>query len=104
VPNASNFPLERLWQRTPPRVTERRKKARGPALTARERRRKQRLTVLINTEVLNRLRNAVFWTPGLTMTGVVEKSISDAIESLEQRRGSEFPQRSEELKAGRPPR
>ena len=85
-------------------MTERRKKARGPALKATERRRKERLTVLISGEVLNRLRNAVFWSPGLTVTGVVEKCIADAIESLEERRGAEFPQRSEELKAGRPPR
>jgi hypothetical protein len=96
--------LERLWHRTLPRVTERRKKARGPSLRAAERPDKERLTVLISGEVLNRLRNAVFWTPGVTMTGIVEKCISDAVESLEQLRGGEFPQRSEELKAGRPPR
>ena len=85
-------------------VAERRRKARGPALTAREMRDKERLTVLIRSDVLNRLRNAVFWTPGMTMTSIVERCISDAVSMLEQQRGSEFPQRSEELKAGRPPR
>jgi hypothetical protein len=90
--------------KAPPEVAERRKKARGPALRAREQSGKERLTVVIRGDVLNRLRNAVFWTPGLTMTGIVEQCISDAVSMLEQQRGSEFPQRSEELKAGRPPR
>lgn len=85
-------------------MTERRKTARGPAVRIRERRSKERLTVLISGDVLNRLRNAVFWTPGITMTGIVEKCISDAIASLEDQRGAKFPQRSRELKAGRPPR
>ena len=85
-------------------MTERRKKARGPRLTTVERREKERLTVQIDGEVINRLRNAVYWTPGLTMTGVVEQCISDAIRGLERRRGGAFPQRSHPLKAGRPPR
>jgi hypothetical protein len=84
-------------------VTERRKRARGPRLTTVERREKERLTVQIDGEVLNRLRNAVYWTPGLTLTGVVEQSISDAVRAFERRRGKRFPQRSQELKAGRPP-
>ena len=84
-------------------LSERRKRARGPAVPIIDRP-KERLTVLISGEVLNRLRNAVFWTPGVTMTGIVERCISDAIATLEKERGARFPQRSSELKAGRPPR
>jgi len=85
-------------------VTERRKRARGPKLRTVERRGKSRLTVQIDGHVLDRLRNAVYWTPGLTMTGLVEHCISEAVKGLERRRGSEFPERSHPLKAGRPPR
>ncbi len=95
--------MARLWH-FHSGVTERRKRARGPRLAAIERRGKSRLTVQIDGEVLNRLRNAVYWTPGLTMTGLVERCTADATRSMERRRGEAFPEREEQLKAGRPPR
>ena len=96
--------MARLWHLPAVCVTERRKRPRTPRLRAVERRQKERLTVQIDGEVLDRLRNAVYWTPGLTMTGLVERCIAEAIRGMERRRGAAFPQRSEPLKAGRPPR
>lgn len=65
---------------------------------------KQRLTVQLAGGVLDRLRNAVFWTPGLTITGFIERCISETVDPMEKERGDEFPERSHHLKAGRPPR
>jgi len=81
----------------------------GPALERRTSPRKaspdkERLTVQLGAEILNRLRNAVFWTPGLTMTRLIEHCIIHAVDGMERKRGRAFPQRFDQLKAGRPPR
>ena len=83
----------------------------GPALDRRADRRpprgaaqRQRLTVQLPSEVLDQMRDAVYWTPGLTMTGLVEQCMRQMIERLEGDRGSKFPKRKEQLRAGRPPK
>lgn len=63
---------------------------------------KKRITVEISEEVVERLKNAVFWTPGLTLAGVIEESLSVVLACLEEERGEPFPQRTTELKTGRP--
>jgi len=47
-------------------------------------------------------RDAVFWTPGLTLSSLVEDALIEAITKLEFERGSCFPPRRANLKAGRP--
>lgn len=63
---------------------------------------KQRVTVQISTELLNRLKNAVYWTPGITISSSIESAIEDKLRVLEKSNNGEFKQRPEELKAGRP--
>jgi hypothetical protein len=65
---------------------------------------KQRLTLNLDGDLIDRARNAVFWTPGLTLSGLAERALQEAIEKLERGRGDAFPQRSEDLRAGRPPK
>lgn len=99
-------------------VTERRKGKRGeerrhplrelarlrPAGPAVERRggERSRITVQLPAATLDRLRNAVYWTPGVTLTGFVERCVSERVDRMEQERGSTFPSRTKELKPGRP--
>jgi hypothetical protein len=65
----------------------------------------QRLTIQIRPELAERLRNAVYWTPGLTVAGLVEESLGKALASLEKRKGGPFPPRKgKQLKRGRPVR
>lgn len=77
---------------------------------------KQRLTVQISAEILERAKNSVYWTRGLTLAQFTEQALEKAIVSLEKgstifndetgealkAKGESFPQRREELKSGRP--
>lgn len=63
---------------------------------------KQRVTFQLSSEVVNHARNAVYWTPGLTMSGLAEMALRREIELLEEKRGRPFSERAQELKAGRP--
>ena len=65
---------------------------------------------------IERAKNAVYWTRGLTLAQLMEESLNKAISSLEKtsviyddktgsplkNKGEEFPQRKEDLKSGRP--
>lgn len=63
---------------------------------------KQRITVQISQDVIERLKNAVYWTPGLTLAALAEEAFSKAVDSLENERAATFPKRKNELKTGRP--
>ncbi|WP_323221392.1 hypothetical protein [Limnoraphis robusta] len=63
---------------------------------------KQRLTVQLPVEVIERARNSVYWTPSLTLAGLVEEALENWINQLETVHGEPFPQRLGELKTGRP--
>jgi len=66
---------------------------------------KQRMTVTLPVELLERLRNAVYWTPGLTLARLIEEAVTDTIAAMERRsHGEPFPKRIAQLKGGRPRR
>jgi predicted DNA binding CopG/RHH family protein len=63
---------------------------------------KQRITVQISENVIERIKNAVYWTPGLTLAWLAEEAFTKAVDVLEEERKTPFPKRKEELKTGRP--
>lgn len=63
---------------------------------------RERLTAQIPREIIERARNAVYWTPGLTLAGLTEIAIEKLLDELEEKLGKPFPPRTTELKAGRP--
>lgn len=63
---------------------------------------KQRITVQISLEVIERVKNAVYWTPGLTLAALAEDAFIAMVDQLESARKKPFPKRREELKTGRP--
>ena len=64
---------------------------------------KQRITLHISSSVIDRVKNAVYWEPGLTLAGFAEEALERALNELEAERGSPFPQRREHrLRGGRP--
>lgn len=63
---------------------------------------KQRVTLTLSKSLIDKARNAVYWTPGLTLTALTEEALATALEQLEQNRGNKFPQREGELRPGRP--
>lgn len=68
------------------------------------RRSQQRLTVLLPTSLLDRLRNAVYWTGTRPLAQIIGDAIEQAVAHMEQANGGAFPQRLAPLKPGRPRR
>ena len=63
---------------------------------------KQRMTVQISHEVVEKAKDAVYWTPGLTIAKLTENAIKEAVAKIEKRNGKSFSEREEELASGRP--
>lgn len=89
------------------RSGDRRKSDRKTRLPVREDERvvaRERLTVKLPGELIDHLRDAVYYTDGITITSVLEDSIRAHIARLEKQRGAAFPKRLEDLRPGRPRR
>lgn len=65
-------------------------------------RRKERMTFHLPLEVIERVKNAVYWTPGLTLADLAAEALREAVDRMERKRGEPFPPRKAELKGGRP--
>ncbi len=63
---------------------------------------KERLTVHVPIGLINGVKNAVYWTPGMTLAGFAEEAFQEYLLKLEDKRGEVFPPRRSELKGGRP--
>ena len=101
-----NSPLDTVVPRGDPEgdtpilsATTERKRARedGPGRVT-----KERLTVHVPVELIDRVKNIVYWTPGLTLARLAEEALMREVEKREKERGEPFPHRAEELKGGRP--
>jgi len=68
-----------------------------------ERSRTARLQVLLDEDVVERAKRAVFWTPGLTLTALVEEALAREVERREAERGATFEPRTGRLPPGRRP-
>ena len=64
--------------------------------------RRSKVSAEVDYDVADRVKNAVYWTPGLTMERFIEKALEDAIDKLEEDRGGKFEAREGELVGGRP--
>ena len=63
---------------------------------------KERLTIHLPVDLIDRIKNAVYWTPGLTLAELGEKAFTEILRKMERERGEPFPPRKSELKGGRP--
>ena len=64
---------------------------------------KQRVTIHISVDLIDRVKNAVYWEPGLTLTEFAERAFDRELKKWEREWGEEYPQRKEyQLKGGRP--
>jgi hypothetical protein len=64
--------------------------------------RKRRLTITLPQDLLDRMRNAVYWTPRLTVAKMVEDAVAVKLLEMEHANGRAYPKRPRELKPGRP--
>jgi hypothetical protein len=65
---------------------------------------RKRLTVYLPVALLERLRNAVYWTRETTLAGMLESALAESLDRRERQHGGAFPHRLRELKGGRPKR
>ena len=63
---------------------------------------KQKLTVHVSFELADRVKNAAYWNPRLTIAAIAEQGIRQAIEKFERDHGGKYPPREGELIGGRP--
>lgn len=66
--------------------------------------RKQRVTLFLPTPLIERLRNAVYWTDNHPLAQIITDAIEDAVAEMEHANGGIFPKRLAPLKPGRPRR
>ena len=64
--------------------------------------RKQRVTITLPLSLLERLRNAVYWTGHGPLARLICDALDDAVTHMETTNGQPFPQRLAPLKRGRP--
>ena len=58
---------------------------------------KKNITIHLPVDLIERARNVVYWSPGITMSALVEKALVDHLNSYDA-----FEDRPNKLKAGRP--
>lgn len=63
--------------------------------------RKQKITFSLPTALIERLRNAVYWTGNRPLASLVEEAIEALVTEMEEVNREAFPQRLSPLKAGR---
>ena len=63
---------------------------------------RQRMTVSLPADLLERMRDAAYWTSGTTMAGLISSAIEDLLHNLESQNGRPFSPRLQVLKPGRP--
>jgi hypothetical protein len=61
-----------------------------------------RLTVSLPSDLVDRLRDAVYWSPSLTLAWLIAQSIRTSLTDMESFRQCPFPKRTNALRAGRP--
>ena len=63
---------------------------------------RQKLTVHLDADVVNRVKNAAYWNPRLTIARIAERGIRLALKEVEKDHGGAYPQREGDLVGGRP--
>lgn len=63
---------------------------------------KDRYTLHLPVELMERAKNAAYWTPGLTLASLAEAGLRTELDRLEKKNGGAFKAREAELVGGRP--
>jgi hypothetical protein len=62
---------------------------------------RERVTISLPADLMERARNAVFWTPGATLAGLVEDAVAEEMARREKENEGQFKARSAALRPGR---
>lgn len=63
---------------------------------------RQRMTVSLPADLVERMRDAAYWTSGTTMAGLIAEALEDFLKQRELQNGRPFAPRLGALKPGRP--
>jgi hypothetical protein len=63
---------------------------------------KKQLAVVVSADIVERAKNLVYWTPGVTLAGLVEEGLGKAVVRRERANGGQFAERPSHLQPGRP--
>jgi hypothetical protein len=74
----------------------------GPSLQIRAAETRKKITVHLRPDLIERVKNAAYWNPRLTIAAIAEAGILRAIEDVEKEYGGPYPAREQELRGGRP--
>jgi len=62
---------------------------------------KQQVSLRLPAELVERAKDTIYWTPGLTLNRLAEIAFLNTLDCMEALRGGAFPPRSGPLKVGR---
>lgn len=74
----------------------------SPAIVKEKTPRMVRLTVNLPSHLVEQMRDAVYWTPGITLAWMIARSVRASLADLETIHQGPFPRRLKPLRAGRP--
>jgi hypothetical protein len=63
---------------------------------------RQKITVHLEFDLAERLKNAAYWNRRLTVSGLANEALRAAMDLIEAENGGPYPPREEELRGGRP--
>ena len=63
---------------------------------------KTKITIRIDSALAERIKNAVYWNPELTVAGLAVEGIRRTINEIEKKNQGPYPPRTSQLKPGRP--
>lgn len=64
--------------------------------------RRSKLTVTLDVDLIDRVKNAAYWNPRLNIAKIAELGIKHAIEEVERENGGRYKPRESNLKSGHP--
>lgn len=62
----------------------------------------EKVTTPFPEDLIERVRNAVYWEPEATLAGIIVQAVADAIDRMEAERGEPYPPRKNRIRSGRP--
>jgi hypothetical protein len=63
---------------------------------------RRKITVHLRPDLVERVKNAAYWNPRLTIASIAEMGILYALDQIEKANGGPYPPREQELRGGRP--
>lgn len=63
---------------------------------------RKQLAVILSSDLVERAKNIVYWTPGVTLAGLVEEGLIKTVERWERANGGPYEARPADLQRGRP--